>query len=124
MQTLLQDHLMQYWPIMAELSPVLRRNLQHEIAELLPGILILAVAFIVAWGALLLKIGTAAFFSVFLLSLAHLRVRNPRGDLGTANVEFGKLKVKWQGNLALGFLVAALVLLILFGTGIWYTHGT
>jgi hypothetical protein len=113
MQTLLQDHLTQYWPIMAELSPALRRSLQHELAELLPAILILAVAFIFAWGAILLKIGTAAFFSVFLLSLAHLRLRNPRSDLGTANIEFGKLKVKWQGNLALGFLVVGLVLLIL-----------
>jgi hypothetical protein len=112
MQILLQD-LTDYWPMMGQLSPALR--LQHEILPLVPIILSLATALIVAGVAMLLKIGTAAFISMFLFALAPLLMRlESRGsDPGAANIEYGKLKVSWQGGLALGCLVCGLLLAIL-----------
>ena len=119
MQTLLQDFT-DYWPMMGQLSPALRRELQHEIVPLVPIILSLAAALVVAGVTMLLKIGTAAFFSMFLFALAPflMRLESRRSDPSTANIEYGKLKVSWQGGLALGCLVAGLLLAVL-SVGIW-----
>jgi hypothetical protein len=114
MQILLQDFT-DYWPMMGQLSPVLRRELQHEIVPLVPIIVSLATALIVAGVTMLLKIGTAAYISMFLFALAPLlmRLESRRSDPGAANIEYGKLKVSWQGGLALGCLVCGLLLAIL-----------
>jgi hypothetical protein len=112
MQILLQGFT-DYWPMMGQLSPALRVELQHEIVPLVPIIVSLATALVVAGVTMLLKLGPAAFIAMFLFALAPLlmRLERRRSDPGTANIEYGKLKVTWQGGLALGCLVCGLAIL-------------
>jgi hypothetical protein len=115
MQTLLQD-VTEYLPMAGALSPALRRDLQQHLVPLLPVIIGVAVTFIVVSGAILLKlIATASFIPFFLIIFSPflMLISNRKNDPGTANIEFGKLKVSWQGSLAFGFLVAGLSLLII-----------
>ena len=112
MQIPLQDFT-DYWPMMGQLSPALRRELQHELVPLVPIIVSLATALVVAGVTMLLKMGTPVYISMFLFALAALLMRlEGRGDdPGAATIEFGKLKVSWQGGLALGCLVCGAAIL-------------
>ena len=112
MQILLQDFT-DYWPMMGHLSPTLQRQLQHELVPLVPIIVSLATALVVAGVTMLLKMGTPVYISMFLFALAALLMRlEGRGDdPGATTIEFGKLKVSWQGGLALGCLVCGAAIL-------------
>jgi len=118
MQTLLQG-LTEYWPIMGALSPEMRRELLHELVPLVPIILSLATALIFAGVTILLKLGTAAYFSAFLITLVPflMHFENRRSHLSTASIKYGKLKVRWQ-SVALGCLVLG-GLLAMVSVGIW-----
>jgi hypothetical protein len=120
MQTLLQN-LTEYWPIMGALSPALRRELQQELVPMIPAMFSLAGGLMAAGAAMAVKAGgVAGIFSAFFLGLFPFmtRLENRRNDPGVANVEYGKFKVIWQGSLALGCLVAGL-LLALLSIGLW-----
>ena len=112
MQILLQDFT-DYWPMMGHLSPTLQRQLQHELVPLVPPIVALAASLAVAGVTALLKLGPTAFIAMFLFALAALvmRIESRGSDPGAATIEFGKLKVSWQGGLALGCLVCGAAIL-------------
>jgi len=108
MQILLQDF-GEYWPMMGHFSLTLER----EIGPLLPVILAQTVSLAVAGVTLLLKSGPTVFIGMFLIALAPLlmRLESRRSDPGAATIEFGKLKVSWQGGLGLGCLVCGAAIL-------------
>jgi uncharacterized membrane protein YdfJ with MMPL/SSD domain len=115
MQTLLQD-VTEYLPIMGGLSPPMRHELQQHLVPLLHVITGLAVAFILVAIAILVKFAATATFIPFFMILFSpflMILPNRKNDTSTANIKFGKLKVSWQGGLAVGFLVLGVLLLIL-----------
>lgn len=107
MQIILQQ-ILEYWPVIATLSPALRHELKHELFQ--PAPIILAVATAIVAGAVVAaeKVRAVTFLPMLLFALLPFLVRLESGNWGSngAEVQYGEIYATWKGSLAWGCLMA------------------
>jgi hypothetical protein len=110
MQIILQQ-IMEYWPVVAALSPALRHKLQHELIQ--PAAIILAVGTASVAAAVVLagKVRSATFLPVLLLALLPFLLRLESGIWGpnSAELQYADIYETWKGSLAWGCLMAGAI---------------
>jgi hypothetical protein len=107
MQIIVQQ-ILEYWPVIAALSPALRHELQHELIQPAPVILAVGTAVVAAAVVVAAKLRAVNFFPMLLFALLPFLLRLESGNWGpnSAELQYGEIDTTWKGSLAWGCLMA------------------
>jgi hypothetical protein len=111
MQIILQQ-ILEYWPVIAALSPALRHELRHELVQPAPIILALGTAIVATAVIVSARVRAVTFLPMLLLALLPLLLRLEGGnwDPNSAELQYGEIYTTWKGSLAWGCLMAGAML--------------
>jgi di/tricarboxylate transporter len=107
MQIILQQ-ILEYWPVLAALSPALRHELQCGLMQPAPAILAVGTAIVAGAIVVAAKVRAITFLPMLLFALLPflLRLESGNWDPNSAELQYGELFAIWKNSLLWGCLMA------------------
>ncbi len=102
------QQILEYWPVIAALSPALRHRLQHDLIQPAPVVLAVGTAVVAAAVVVAGRVRAATFLPILLFALLPflLRLESGNWDPSSAELPYGDIYQTWKGSLAWGCLMA------------------
>jgi hypothetical protein len=111
--------ILEYWLVIVALSPALRHELQYELMQLAPIILVMGTPIVAGAVVLAAEIGPAAFLPMFLFALFPFlfHLEGADYDPNGATLQYGEMSATWKHSLAWGCLMAGVSLTMIGAIG-------